>query len=224
MIVGRRVDFGIANRTVQGVAQTTALSNLILAGDAGEALNASAPETSTDVCAVAAILTRTRSARIVDAVAQRWSRAGWAVALRHCSVVRADSAILAAHRHAWIQIALHATTGSQSIARKTSSADTHRCAVRILNTLGVCVADTAIITLVVGAYGACRACFSVAFKAQRAIAAPRWTLRWLFEFKMNHKKPILTLLLMHFTLGDKLQPPLLTSHSSRSMHEYPFPV
>lgn len=173
MIVNRRVDFGIANRSVQGVAQAAALSDLILTGDAGEAADARAPEAATDVGAVAAVLARTGSAGVVDGVAQRRSRAGRTIALRHCSVVRADSAVLAAQRHARIQIARHAPVGPQAVARETSTADTHRRAVRILNTLGVCVADTAISTLVIGAYGACRACFSVAFEAQRAVAAPR---------------------------------------------------
>lgn len=112
VIVDRRADFGIANRSVQGVTQATALSYLILTGDAGEAVFACAPEATTDVCAVAAILARKRSAGIADAVAQRRSRAWWTIALRHCSVVRADSAVLATHRHARIQVARHATIGS----------------------------------------------------------------------------------------------------------------
>lgn len=144
----------VANGSVVGVSQAAADSFLVLAVWTGEASDACATVAShgAQVGAISAVQTWTRCAWIAGRIAQRRAESRWTIASRHRPVLRASSAISAPQRKARIQRTCNASARSKTVSGEARFAETHRRAVWILNALGVFVADTAISTLVIGAY------------------------------------------------------------------------
>lgn len=173
--------FRVANGSIFGVSNSAAPPSLVLAIISTEAARAGAaiapghPQS----CAVASIETWTGAARVVKAIAQRLHGARRALTRRPiCGCVdNAGSAVFTPQGGARVHKNDNTSVRSEAVSAVARPTDTHRVAVGILNALGVLVADTAIGTLLIGAYGARRACFSVSIVTKRAIAASRRTLQ-----------------------------------------------